>query len=395
MTEILAIIPARGGSKGIPRKNVKLILNKPVLAYSIEHAKQTAAITRVVVSTDDGEIAAVAQQYGAEVVWRPADISGDGATSESALQHTLDYLEEHENYVPDLVVFLQATSPIRQPDDISNALTLLEQEDGDSLLSVCLVHGFVWREEKGNIQSFTYDYHNRARRQDAPIDYTENGSIYIFKPSILREQNNRLGGKILLYEMNPLDSFQIDEPNDLALIAHLLPLRRPFSNRPDFSQVELLVLDFDGVLTDNRVHLNQEGVESVVCHRGDGWGISQLRQAGLPIMILSTETNQVVSARAQKLQVPVIQSSDDKGRDIELIAKQYDVSVENIAFLGNDLNDMPALERVGYPLAVADAETAVKQIVCWTTDHNGGYGAVRELCDHIRKDKYGKTNQNR
>lgn len=123
--EILTIIPARGGSKGIPRKNARPLAGKPLIAHTIEHAWQARSVSRVVVSTDYPEIAAVAQRYGAKVVWRPAEISGDTATSESALLHVLNYLRDREGYEPDLVVSLQATSPLRQPDDIQNTIETL------------------------------------------------------------------------------------------------------------------------------------------------------------------------------------------------------------------------------------------------------------------------------
>lgn len=219
---VLAIIPARGGSKGIPKKNIKPILGKPLLAYSIEQAWATPAVNRVIVSTDSADIAAVAEQYKAEVVLRPAEISGDKASSESALLHVLDYLRETEQYEPDLVVFLQATSPMRRPDDIQNAIETLQRENADSLLSVAPFHGFLWRRTSDSVMSFSYDYQHRQMRQDAPEDFVENGSIYVFKPQILRKYNNRLGGKIALYPMRPIDSFQIDEPDDIVLIEALM-----------------------------------------------------------------------------------------------------------------------------------------------------------------------------
>ena len=131
--QVLAIIPARGGSKGIPRKNIRILAGKPLIAYTIEHARQTPSVKRIVVSTDDPEIAAVSEQYGAEVVWRPAEISGDTATSESALLHVLNYLKDAEDYEPDLIAFLQATSPLRHPDDIQNAINKLQQEPKQEL----------------------------------------------------------------------------------------------------------------------------------------------------------------------------------------------------------------------------------------------------------------------
>jgi N-acylneuraminate cytidylyltransferase len=222
----LAIIPARGGSKGIPGKNIKPILGKPLLAYSIEQAQACAAIERIVVSTDDPIIAEVARQYGAEVVERPADLSGDTASSESALVHVLETLATQEQYEPEAVFFLQATSPLRHPDDLSRAYATFQAQQADSLLSVSPFHGFLWRIGADGPQAFNYDHLNRPRRQDAPDDVMENGSFYLFKPWVLRQFNNRLGGKIAVHRMSVLDGFQVDEPDDLILIDHLLRLRQ-------------------------------------------------------------------------------------------------------------------------------------------------------------------------
>ncbi|MCH9647235.1 MAG: acylneuraminate cytidylyltransferase family protein [Deltaproteobacteria bacterium] len=223
---ILALIPARGGSKGIPGKNVHLVAGKPLVAHSIEQARQASAVDRVVVSTDDQVIAGVASEYGAEVVHRPVDISGDEASSESALVHALDHLEQEEGYVPDLVLFLQATSPLRQPEDIARAIETLHREGADSLFSACPVHGFVWRLNAQGLSSVSYDFERRQRRQDLGEDLLENGSIYLFKPWVLRRHGNRLGGRIAVHRMDPLDSFQIDEPEDLPRMEQLFQLRR-------------------------------------------------------------------------------------------------------------------------------------------------------------------------
>lgn len=218
----LAIIPARGGSKGIPRKNIRLLNGKPLIAYTIEQAKATPSITRVVVSTDDAEIGAVAQQYGAEVVWRPAEISGDTASSESALLHVLDYLEQTEGYQPELLIFLQATSPLRRPYDIANAIQKLIDEGADSLLSLAPFGHFLWHVPGGELQSLNFDYLNRPRHQELSPLYMENGSIYVFKPWVLRQLGNRLGGKITYYEMDPLSAIDIDTPADFDLCEAIL-----------------------------------------------------------------------------------------------------------------------------------------------------------------------------
>ncbi len=380
---ILAIIPARGGSKGIPRKNIQPLVGKPLLAYTIEHAHATPAISRVVVSTDDAEIAAVAEQYGAEVIWRPAEISGDDATSESALLHALDHLRDSEGYEPDLVVFLQATSPLRQPDDIQKAIETLQQQGADSLLSVAPSHVFLWRLVNGRAEPVNYDYRQRPRRQERAPEYIENGSIYIFKPWVLREQSNRLGGKIALYVMDPLDSLQVDEPSDLALIEQVMASRRRQPPAPDLSQIRLLVLDFDGVLTDNRVLVDEEGKEAVWVSRSDGWGIARLKEAGIEVVVLSTETNPVVAARCRKLGIIAIQGTGDKRAALEALAAQRGLSAAEIAYVGNDLNDLACLRWAGIPIAVADAVPEVRAVARWVTTRPGGAGAIREIADAL------------
>ena len=160
----------------------------------------------------------MARAHGAEVITRPAELSGDTASSESCLVHALDVLKGTEGTDPDLVVFLQPTSPMREPDEIARALDTLEREGADSLFSASRVEGFIWRvEPDGAVRSFSYDHQNRPRRQDAPEDLVENGSIYIFKPWVLRQFGNRLGGKIAVHRMSLVQSLQIDEPADLDL----------------------------------------------------------------------------------------------------------------------------------------------------------------------------------
>jgi N-acylneuraminate cytidylyltransferase len=385
LKDVLCIIPARGSSKCIPLKNIQPIAGKPLLAYTVEHARKTPVITRVIVSTDSPEIAATAHQHGAEVVWRPATISDDTATSESALIHVLDHLRDSEDYEPDLVVFLQATSPMRKSDDIQKAIDTLQCEKADSLFSACPLHGFVWRREGGQLSSLSYDYRNRERRQDAPEDLLENGSIYIFKLWVLRQFNNRLGGKIAVYVMDPLDSFQVDEAHDLKNIESLMAVRltKLEKESPNLSNVHLLVLDFDGVLTDNRVLVNQTGNEAVWCHRGDGWGIDRLKDAGVEVIVLSTEKNPVVAARCRKLGIECVQGCNDKFSALKKIVQERSLSKDQVAYVGNDFNDLDCMRWVGIPIAVADAVNEVKQVSHLVTNREGGRGAVRDLCDLI------------
>lgn len=222
---VLALIPARGGSKGIPRKNVRMLSGKPLIAHTIGQAREALSASRVVVSTEDPEIGAVSAQWGAEVVWRPATLSADTATSESALRHALMYLRDTEGYEPELVVFLQCTSPIRTSHDIDAAVQTLRDQEADSLLSVVPSYRFLWRQVNGRPEAVNYNYRQRPRRQDRAPEYVENGSIYVFKPWVLRDSNNRLGGRIAFYVMDFWSQFDIDDPEDFAVVEQMMVLR--------------------------------------------------------------------------------------------------------------------------------------------------------------------------
>lgn len=226
----VAIIPARGGSKGIPGKNLQIVAGKPLLLHSIEHAKASKKIDRVYVTTDDPSISVVACEAGAEIIQRPAELSTDYSSSESALLHALNAIRYQEGREPDIVVFLQATSPYRMKTTIDDAISVFIGEQADSLFTACQLEGFLWRNDHNGLRSFSYNHEERPRRQDAPEDLVENGSIYIFKPWVLRTLGNRLGGRISVYRMPWRYSFQIDAPEDLALLDALIRIEYSENN---------------------------------------------------------------------------------------------------------------------------------------------------------------------
>jgi len=205
--KIVAIIPARGGSKGIPQKNIIDFAGKPLIAWTIMQAKSSNLISDVYVSSDSQEILTVARNYGTKPILRPNEISGDKASSESALLHALDQMTEE----PDLVVFLQATSPLRKIDDIDNAINQLIEDKADSLLSLIETQEFMWEESKGDFKPLTYDFNHRCDHRHLKRLYYENGSIFIFKPEILRRYKNRLGGKKSIYLMESWQRADIDD----------------------------------------------------------------------------------------------------------------------------------------------------------------------------------------
>ena len=216
----IAIIPARGNSKGIPRKNILPLMGKPLIAHSIQHAIDCPLIDEVYVSTDNDEIADIASLFGAQVIRRPDHLALDTSSSEEALVHALKFLALQQ-LQPELVVFMQCTSPNRKTKHLTEAIIQLQQEQADSLLSVSPSHAFLWTMSGGSPTPLNYDVNRRPRRQDKSPEFWENGSFYVFKPSILLERNNRLGGKISMYVMDG-KLIDIDEPADFQLAEILL-----------------------------------------------------------------------------------------------------------------------------------------------------------------------------
>lgn len=218
----VAIIPARGGSKGVRRKNVRPLCGEPLVAHSIRHALQSSQVDETYVTTDDDEIAEVSLAAGARIIKRPPELSGDRASSESAIIHAMDEIEKERGAALELVAFLQCTSPIRRPEDIDRAIELLKTESADSLLSVVETHRFFWSESDGQMQSLNYDYRNRRRRQDFENSYMENGSLYVFRADGMRAARNRLFGKIVPYIMSPDSAFEIDDELDFVILEAIM-----------------------------------------------------------------------------------------------------------------------------------------------------------------------------
>ena len=224
MMSTICIIPARGGSKGILRKNVRMFDQKPLLAHTIEDALESRQVDGTYVSTEDAEIAAVARKYGAEVIHRPADLATDDASSESVVNHALSMLEPKLGMI-EWIVLLQCTSPFRSGRDIDRALDQLRVERADSLFSVSPSHRFLWEKKDGNPHPINYDPRHRPMRQQMR-QYFENGSIFIFRPSILKEQGNRLGGRVTMFIMSEEAGMDIDTPLDWQVAESLLQIQR-------------------------------------------------------------------------------------------------------------------------------------------------------------------------
>lgn len=384
MTETLAIIPARGGSKGIPRKNVALLAGKPLIAHTIDAALQASLVTRVIVSTDDAEIAEVSLTHGAEVVIRPTNLAGDLARSEDALLHVLEELSRNEGYVPDIVVFLQCTSPLTSATDIDGTIDRLLVEGADTSHSVIPFHYFLWQDGPNGADGVNHDKSFRLMRQQRVPEYLETGSIYVMRTPGFLASRFRFFGQIALHPI-PVDHWQeIDEPADFIIAEErMLRLKRGRQTRRLPRPLRALVMDFDGVHTDDRVMVSTSGEETVACSRADGMGIELLRKAGLAMTVISKEPNAVVAARCAKLQISCTHGVENK---LPLMRKWLDeqgISLDETLYIGNDINDLVCIAAAGCGVVPADAHPAALALADLVLTKRGGKGALRELADMI------------
>lgn len=418
------IIPARGGSQGLPGKNVARVGGVPLVARAVHAALAAERVARVVVTTDDDEIADVAIAAGAEIVARPGELAGAEASSESALLHALGVLgfgglgglETPAPPAPrpaaaapppaEVTVFVQATSPFIDPADLDAAIDRVAAGERDVVFAAAPTHGFLWREDReaATAVGVNHDAAHRARRQEREPEFLETGAFYVFRTDGFVRARHRFFGRIGIQQVHPDSAIEIDDAAGLARARALAPridrrlaggvaamlARRAGAGtawmavpRHPFIDVDAVVTDFDGVHTDDTAGLDELGRESVRVSRSDGAGVARLRDAGIPVLILSAEANPVVSRRAEKLGVDCVQGLSDKGAALREWAAARGIRLDRIAYLGNDRGDIPALDIVGWPLAVPDAAPDALERARHVLERHGGHGAVRELAELV------------
>jgi len=401
--QVLAVIPARGGSKGLPRKNIREFAGFPLIAYSIAAGLGAETVTRTIVSTDDEEIAAVARQFGAETPFlRPAELAQDNTTDLPVFQHALRWLAEQEGYTPDAVVQLRPTSPVRPRTLVDEAVRLLlAHPEADSVRGVVPAgqnpHK-MWRIDAAGgqmrpllaVEGIREPFN--APRQALPPVYWQTGHVDAIRPATILEKES-MSGSVILPVMIPSNfTVDIDSLFDLQQAEWLvynagLDIVDPGHRRrrlPD--NPALVVFDFDGVITDNQVLTDENGHEQVSSNRSDSLGLSLLMaQRKIELMILSREVSPVVAARAKKIRLPVMQAVLDKAAALKVLLDEKGIDPAQVIFMGNDVNDLPCLPLVGCFVAPGDAHPEVLRRADLVTKAGGGNGAVRELCDILLK----------
>ncbi|MBD9541583.1 acylneuraminate cytidylyltransferase [Ensifer sp. ENS04] len=381
--KVVAVIPARGGSVGLPGKNIKPLNGVPLVGRAVLAAVGSEYVSGVYVSSDSTEILGVAEKFGAVGVRRPAEISGSTASSESALIHALQEVVSMSGKMPDMLVFLQCTSPFTTSEQIDAVVSKLVEDEATSAFSAIEDHGFIWQiAEDGTAAGVTHDdMKPRQRRQDMKPRYRESGAIYAMRVPEFLERGNRFCGKTVLVpvEMPPIE---IDTPEDWALAEAYARAYDPHRLSPK-NKIKALITDFDGVHTDDSVIVNQDGSEAVRCSRSDGMGIEILRNRGLKMLILSREQNPVVKARAAKLQMDVLHHIRDKLPALDAWRCEHHLDWAEIAYIGNDINDLDCMKVCGMSFAPSDAHPETKAISTMVLQRSGGNGALRELSEYL------------
>lgn len=396
--EIVAIIPARGNSKSIPKKNIKEFAGFPMLAFSIAAAKQSRYVNRVIVSTDNQEIAQVAREYGAEVPFiRPDELAQDDTLDYPVIEHALLWLAEQEDYHPDYVIQLRPTSPIRPQNMVDDAVELmLSHPDADSVRGVVPSAQNPYKmwfvDEQGRmkpilkVEGIREPYN--APRQDLPDTFWQTGHIDVIRAKMILKKKSLSGDMIFPLMVDPRYSVDIDtlldwERAEVNIMECMADIVWPGQKKRAIpAKVTLLVMDFDGVMTDDRVWVDAEGNEMVAANRGDGLGLERLQKlTDIQPMVISKETHPVVAARCKKLDIPLFQGIDEKPEVLEKMLRQRGVPAEEVIYIGNDLNDLPCFPLVGFSVVPANALPEMKRAADLVLQKNGGFGAVRELCD--------------
>lgn len=383
----VVFIPVRGGSKSIPLKNIKRIGGRPLVCWTVEAASSCPQVDQVFVSTDSEAIRSCLSENmktfsnpeKIQCIGRSFETATDTATTESAM------LEFAQKWEFENIILVQATSPLLEGADLSQAIHIFEQDEYDSLLSVVRQKRFVWELCEDGAKSINYDYNSRPRRQEFDGFFVENGAFYITDREALLQTECRLSGKIGLYEMDEETYFEIDEPSDWKIIEGLLAKKKKTSS---IGEIKLVVSDCDGVLTDGGMYYSEHGDEMKRFSTLDGMGFSMLKEKGIKTAIVTGEDTQIVVDRGNKLKIDYLYKGiKDKLPVIKSIAEKEGIALQNIAYIGDDINDRECIEAVGIGFAVANAMDVVKNAADVVLSKCGGSGAVREAVEYILSEK--------
>jgi len=400
MPNILAIIPARGGSKGLPGKNLRRVLGHPLLAYSIAAAKSSRLVTRTICSTDDATIAAAARQYGAETPFmRPAELAGDETLDLPVFQHALAWLEQQEKWRADSVVQLRPTSPVRPPGLVDQAVQMLVDDPAATAVrAVCPAPANpfkMWRVDLGgpymrnllDVPGNPEPYN--SPRQVLPQAWWQTGLIDVARAEVIRA-GSMTGSRILPLRHDSKWAIDIDDAEALQRAAEAITALAAVtpSVRVDLAGIRLLVLDVDGTLTPGTMYYGEKGEALKRFDTRDGHGLGNVRARGIEVAVITREKSAATAARMRKLGIKhFFEGVLDKLPVLRDLTAQLGLALNQVAYVGDDEGDVACLQAVreagGLSCAPGDAHPTAQACAVLLTQKGGGRGAVREVCDGL------------
>ncbi len=380
----IAFIPVRGGSKSIPLKNIKPFCGKPLVCWNIEALETCPKVDQVVVATDSDEIWTTVekQNYKKTILYRrSAENACDTASTESVM---LEYIHDAKLAEENIFMLVQATSPLTETIHFSEALQMYSKGEYDSILTCVRNFRFFWNEDG---TSMNYDYMNRPRRQNFSGMLMENGAFYINTVKNILDNGNRLGGKIGIYEMPEYTATEIDEPDDWIILENLMRKYVLAHQIESKITIKLLLSDIDGTLTDGGMYYSENGDEQKRFNTRDGMGMGMLREKGIKVGIITSEDRQLNQRRADKLKLDFFYPGKKNGGKLAVareICQKMGISMQEVAYIGDDVNCIELLSAVGMAACPADADSRVKAIPGINVmTKKGGEGCVREFCEML------------
>ncbi|OOM79973.1 acylneuraminate cytidylyltransferase [Clostridium sp. BL-8] len=373
----VAFIPVRGGSKSIPLKNIKLIAGRPLIYWSLDAAVNSKHIDIVYVATDSEKIRKVVEKYPSnkvKVIGRSEESASDTASTEFCM------LEFADEYDFDKIILIQATSPLILAKNIDEGFEKLKCKEADSIISLVRQKRFIWQDNEDEaVNPLNYDYLNRPRRQEFNGFLVENGAFYITSKELLLKNQCRISGKIGYVEMDEDSYTEIDEISDWIITEQLLKKSR---KKNEFGNIKILLTDSDGVLTDCGMYYSENGDELKKFNAKDGMAFKILREHGIKTGIITGEERELIKMRADKLKVDELHMGiGNKLEIVKEICDKYAVTLQEVAYIGDDINDLEVIKNVGFGCAVNDAMEVVKEASDYVTKVNGGEGAIREIAE--------------
>ena len=375
---VIAFIPARGGSKSIPKKNIKSFCGKPLIFWNLQEL-QKSVVKEIIVATDNEEIKDIVNSFNfskVKVYNRNSKNSEDTSSTESVM---LEYISQSNLSDADTFMLVQATSPFTQTSDFNEALSLFK--DYDSVLSCCESKRFSWKDGK----ALNYDIYNRPRRQDFKGTMIENGAFYISSVSAIKETKNRISGAIGVYQMPEYTYTEIDEHEDW-IVAESLMKRFVLKNKlHNFSKIKLFLSDVDGVLTDAGMYYTESGDEFKKFSTYDGMGFQLLQKTGVKVGIITSEDRDLNRRRAKKIGLDFdFHGTKDKLQIVTDLCKKENIFLKEVAYIGDDVNCFELLSNIGFAACPNNAVEKIKLIPnIIQLEKNGGEGVVREFIELI------------